>query len=264
MRSRSDIVENENKKSFLVIFLLTFGANMILFLLAGASPDSFAYGNRGLSAVWISLALLFGYVISVYRNRVVTVSILLILGLSWLAFIGERTSYIASYNLQIEIVHDILQRAEVADIPPGAVILGNVPQSPPYAFNNEDLFNNSWDFGSALTLYSDGHISRGNTISSRKIKGGQALVSPDHILLDSYFVADYTNLWIYTYQSDMNASTLKKIENVHQMEQEIKQIESMDHTETNKNWYERVLECVRTKKQAGEMRIVELTECLSK
>lgn len=261
IKSRNDDQNIKNKIKILTIFILTLLASLVLLLLANSSPNTTGYDNRGLSVTWIALSLILAYIGSISKNKITILLILIITGLSWLAFIAERNSYIDSYRLQIIIAKDIIKKAKEIPIPTGATIISNVSQNVPGSFNQEDLFNNPWDFGGVLNLYSNKYITDGNTLTNKKINLNFIEIKDDQIMIDGYWTTDYKNLWFYDYNHQKIASSsLQNIKNKSDMTRVITSIQT-NYLMEEQTWDQKIYECLRIKKRSNEISLPSIISC---
>lgn len=252
-------VEVKNKKYILLTFLLTLLANYILLLLANASPNTTGYDNRGLSSTWITLSLILAYLGSTYKNKILLSFVFIMIGLSWLVFIAERNSYIDSYQSQIITIEDIAKKIQQAKIQTGATVLSNLPQSLPNAFNQEDFFNNPWDFGNALNLYSGGNIAGGNTLTNKKISLNSVNIEEKQMTIDGYWSSDYKNLWFYIYNPNIASSSLQKISGQNDINKIILEINVIDNKK--QTWYNLIYSCLKSRKEDRNIAIKAVLSC---
>lgn len=208
-----------HNKKFIWAFIIAPLIVIPFYALAGQNPTIGGYANRGLSSMWLCVSLVLTYIYSYYR-RISWVNIILqvVIFITIITFTSTSSQYIKSYKLQIKIIQDVRQKALTAD-QYKAVIIGDVPRVLSLPFNQEPVFNNSWDFGSAIALDKDSRGVSGNTINQQKASTGNIKISDESLLLDGYWkVVPSDNLWIYVYNQDNQASSLSKITNLEDLE----------------------------------------------
>jgi len=210
-----------NSKSPRVIFFYTCTLCLIsssaVFILSGTVAESGGYLARGLSSTWISLILFLSSIAGLIRIRILRIALLIILLVfgffTTLSFITQRNGYIESWRIQNIILNDIVELSDKVQIPPNATVIGIVPQFIERNYNDEIVFSQPWDFGSALSIATDNHIANGYPIdpSYSKLKG--LSLSENGVKGTNWGGSDWTNLWIYRYDSEISSGTITPTRN---------------------------------------------------
>jgi hypothetical protein len=208
----------QSEKLFLfVMFLIAFFAGAVLYMLSGNPATISGYNNRGLSSAWLSLSFLIaflGYKFSVTKFYWVIPIFFILLSLT---FIAERDNYIQSYNLQLAIVNDVILKIKEINAFPGAIVFGNVPLYLEKNFNNEEVFSQPWDFGSALNIKSGRFIEGGNVLQLLTINRPNHVEFKDEsLILDGWWEINGKDIvarsYYYEYNQNTKESKLLKIE----------------------------------------------------
>lgn len=198
---------------FACICALCFIASSSIFILSGSSAEIGGYQARGLSSTWLCFTLLIASLINLAPRKVIV--LLPTLALScfiYFAFGIQRDNYVRSWELQNKIIQDALSKFDLYNISPKATIIGNIPRYLPNNFNNEIVFSQPWDFGAALTLYTNKKVVGGAVLDTRGSDFSKPLQLSNGILsIDSWWKTDVSNLWFYDYDSTKKISSLRKI-----------------------------------------------------
>lgn len=217
----SPISNIEKHWKFFLASLLCFLSSSLIFILSGVAAESGGYQSRGLSSTWFSLAIFASSLIAITnKNGLKNVLLILIVtfgSLSSLSFSIQRDQYIQSWKLQNEILEDVIALVEINSVPKNATILGNVPQFLPRDYNNEIVFSQPWDFGSALAIITKQKISGGAVLDSRSGNFHNLQFANDELILDRWWKAPQGNLWFYNYDSVTKNSSLVKVESTTQL-----------------------------------------------
>jgi hypothetical protein len=132
--------------------------------------------------------------------------------LAYISFGVQRDNYVRSWQLQTLILKDVLEDIETANVPAGSTLIGNVPGYLPNNFNNEIVFTHPWDFGAALSLYTNKKIVGGAVLDTRASNFSKPIKLSNGILsIDRWWKTDINNLWFYDYEPVSKSGTLKRI-----------------------------------------------------
>lgn len=213
-KSPENITETQGEKSrFTLTCTLCFVSSSSIFILSGASAEIGGYQARALSSTWLCFILLIASLINLMSKRVI-VLILTLTFSCWIyfAFAIQRDNYIRSWVVQIEILNDALRKIESQNVPPKATVIANVPKYLSNNFNNEVVFSQPWDFGAALSLYTNKRIVGGAVLDTRGSDYSKPLQLSNGILsIDYWWKTDVSNLWFYDYNLATKVSSLRKI-----------------------------------------------------
>ena len=205
-----------SKYRFLFVSGLCFLASSSIFILAGAGAEIGGYQARALSSTWLCLALLIASLMNLASRKIY--NLILVLAFScfvYFSFAVQRDNYIRSWQLQTRILEDVLGKIEIANITPDATVIGNVPGYLPNNFNNEIVFTQPWDFGAALSLYTNKKIAGGAVLDTRASNFSKPIKLSGGILsIDRWWKTDTANLWFYDYDPNTRSGTLKRIPDV--------------------------------------------------
>jgi hypothetical protein len=204
------------KGRFTFICILCFIASSSIFILAGASAEIGGYQARALSSTWLCFILLIACFINLISRRIITLILTLVFSFFiYFAFAIQRDNYVLSWVLQKEILNDALSKIDAQNIPPEATVIANIPRYLPNNFNNELVFSQPWDFGAALSLYTNKKIVGGAVLDTRGSDFSKPLQLSNAILsIDSWWKTDISNLWFYDYNPVNKLSSLRKISDV--------------------------------------------------
>lgn len=210
---------SSNQKQLFAILVITFScfiASSLIFILSGSIAEIGGNDARALSSTWICFALLIASLLNFFSKKVFAILLAtLLICLSYIAFGVQRDNYIRSWQLQTEILRDVLGRIDSENVSTGATIIGNVPGYLPNNFNNEIVFTQPWDFGAALSLYTNKKIAGGAVLDTRASNFSKPLkLSNDILSIDRWWKTDTTNLWFYDYDPSVKSGTLKRIQNI--------------------------------------------------
>ena len=195
------------------IFLLCFLASSFIFILSGAYAEIGGYDSRALSSTWICLSLLFASILNFFSRKILALVFAIFFGcLAYISFGVQRDNYVRSWQLQTLILKDVLGDIETASVPSGATLIGNVPGYLSNNFNNEIVFTHPWDFGAALSLYTNRKIAGGAVLDTRASNFSKPLKLSNGILsIDRWWKTDTSNLWFYDYDPIVKSGTLKRV-----------------------------------------------------
>lgn len=220
VRSRTFSVDNQqplkSKLRTFLTFLLCFLASSSIFILSGAYAEIGGNDARALSSTWICCALLIASIINFFSKKILALVFAIFIGcLAYISFGVQRDNYIRSWQLQISILKDILGKINSANVIAEATIIGNVPGYLPNNFNNEIVFTQPWDFGAALSLYTNKKITGGAVLDTRASNFSKPLKLSDGVLtIDRWWKTDTTNLWFYDYDPNTKSGSLKRIPDI--------------------------------------------------
>lgn len=214
-KSNALTIQKNHLRTFL-IFLACFVASSSIFILSGAYAEIGGNDARALSSAWICLSLVFASVINFFYKKIFALVIAIIVScLAYASFGVQRDNYIRSWQLQTRILEDVLGKIEIANITPDATVIGNVPGYLPNNFNNEIVFTQPWDFGAALSLYTNKKIAGGAVLDTRASNFSKPIKLSGGILsIDRWWKTDTANLWFYDYDPNTRSGTIKRIPDV--------------------------------------------------
>jgi hypothetical protein len=206
---------NSKLKTFFIL-LLCFLASSLIFILSGAYAEIGGNDARALSSAWICLALLIASAINFFSKKILALVLAIFFCcLAYISFGVQRDNYIRSWQLQKAILKDVLGKIESQGVAHDATIIGNVPGYLPNNFNNEIVFTQPWDFGAALSLYTNKKIAGGAVLDTRASNFSKPLQLSDGVLaIDRWWKTNTQNLWFYDYDPNTKISSLVKIPNI--------------------------------------------------
>jgi hypothetical protein len=162
------------------------------------------------------MALLIASTINFFSKKILAlVFAIFFCCLAYISFGVQRDNYIRSWQLQKTILKDVLEKIESEGVTHDATIIGNVPGYLPDNFNNEIVFTQPWDFGAALSLYTNKKIAGGAVLDTRASNFSKPLQLSDGVLaIDRWWKTNTQNLWFYDYDPKTKSSSLVKIPNI--------------------------------------------------
>jgi hypothetical protein len=195
------------------IFLLCFLASSSIFILSGAYAEIGGNDARALSSTWICAALVISGVVNFFPKKILALILIMLLScLVYISFGVQRDNYIQSWQLQTAILKDVLQKINSEQVPIDATIIGNVPSYLPNNFNNEIVFTQPWDFGAALSLYTNKKIAGGAVLDTRASNFSKPIkLSDGNLSIDRWWKTDTANLWFYDYDPNVKSGTLNRV-----------------------------------------------------
>lgn len=206
---------------FFLVSIICLLCSSLIFVLSGVNAEAGGYQARGLSSTWFALAIFIGSLAAITKNdylkKILLTSVILFGFLSSISFSIQRDQYIESWKIQNIILQDVLQLTHNQSVPKNAVILGNVPQYLPRNYNNEIIFSQPWDFGSALAILSKQHISGGAVFDSNTNNFHNMVMDKDGLMLDRWWRAPLSNLWFYQYDLQSKKGSLAPISDLVQL-----------------------------------------------
>lgn len=215
LSTQSSVNVKRNWKFFFVA-AACFAGSSFIFILSGAAAESWGYQARGLSSTWYSLAILICSLVAIIQNAFLKKFLLVVIAtfgfFSSISFSIQRDGYIDSWKLQNEILSNAIELIEKAQVPKYATVIGDLPQFLPKNYNNEIVFSQPWDFGSALAILTKQQVGGGAVIDTRRgdfrnLKFENGLLSIDH-----WWKVTPANLWFYSYDPLTQKGNLVKIE----------------------------------------------------
>ena len=193
---------------------LCFIACYLVFILSGATTvEGSGYDARFLSSSWIAFAL----VVSACAYVALRFSLWTLIPLGLLAFLCtlvfsiSRDNYITSWQVQQNILSQALRLIEEKKVPQNAFILGNVPKYLEHNFNNEIIFSQPWDFGMALSIYTQNLIQGGAVIDARKGDFRNLKMNQGKLILDNYWQAPIERLWVFDFDPKTQLASLNAV-----------------------------------------------------
>lgn len=208
--------DNKRHWKFFFVVAACFMGSSTIFMLSGAAAESWGYQARGLSSTWYSLAILIGSLVAISRNALIKKILLIVIitfgFFSSISFSIQRDGYIESWKLQNEILSNAIELIEKNKVPKHATVIGDLPQFLQKNYNNEIVFSQPWDFGSALAILTKQQVGGGAVIDTRRgdfrnLKFENGLLSIDH-----WWKVTPANLWFYNYDPSTQKGNLVKIE----------------------------------------------------
>lgn len=204
------------KHRFFLVSLLCFLSSSSIFILSDESATSWGYQARGVSSTWFALSILIASVASYITSR--KNIILLIISLfgiaSTLSFLIQRDNYIKSWQLQLIIVEDALKQIKQNQVPPNAIVIGDVPKFLNPNYNDEIVYSQPWDFGAALAIFTQSHVKDGAVIDSKRKDFSKLVISDQIITLNGWWMTNTTNLWLYEFDPVEKKGQLSHIQNI--------------------------------------------------
>jgi hypothetical protein len=202
-----------NNLGIVLVSLLCFFASSSIFILSGSYAEIGGYDSRALSSTWICLALLFASIINLFSKKILALVLAILFScLVYIAFSVQLDNYVRSWQLQTLILKDVLEDIETENVPAGSTLIGNVPGYLPNNFNNEIVFTHPWDFGAALSLFTNKKIVGGAVLDTRASNFSKPIkISNGTLSIDRWWKTDINNLWFYDYEPNSKSGTLKRI-----------------------------------------------------
>lgn len=134
------------------------------------------------------------------------------LALCILCFSVQRSQTIAAWKMQMDILQDANEQIRALNPPNGAVILGDVPYYLPNNYNNEIVFSQPWDFGSAIALTNQNRFVAGPVIDSSRGRWNQLHINNGIVHAQNFSGAPLENLWVYRYDPIQGKGSLSPIQ----------------------------------------------------
>lgn len=203
---------------FLLITLFCFIASSFIFILSDESAVSSGYEARGLSSTWFAFAILLAAITPVnllnnrYWHALLVSLVAILLALCTLSFSVQRDQTIAAWKMQLAILNDINQLIASERPRNGSVILGDVPYYLPNNYNNEIVFSQPWDFGSAIALTNQNRFVAGPVIDSSRGRWNQLHIDNGIVHAQNFSGAPIENLWVYRYDPIQGKGNLTPVQ----------------------------------------------------
>lgn len=222
------------QRFFLMSFLCLISSSSI-FVLSDESANSWGYQARGLSSTWFALSIFIASVSSYIASRKnVLLVFISIFGIaSTLSFLIQRDNYIKSWQLQMIIVEDALEQIKKNQVPPNAIVIGDVPKFINPNYNDEIVFSQPWDFGAALAIFTQSHIKDGAVIDSKRKDFSKLVISDQTITLNGWWKTNTTNLWLYEFDPVEKKGKLSNIQNIDAFKEKLKNLGYSESTIAN-------------------------------
>lgn len=214
------------ERFFLGIVILALLSCPILFIVSNYIPVIHGYDNRLMHSTWFLLSMILAWATGrIFRTKICFVAPVIIFFL-FASIIAQRDNFILSWALQQKIINDCTKKAEQADVRQDSVIIGNVPKYLPNNLNNEEVFNNIWDFGSALRVHTDGLVYRGIPINSTKLRQGRFIVKDNFFFVNRVWKPKFSadNLWYYEYDQQTAQSKFIQISGIQHLQSILEEI----------------------------------------
>jgi hypothetical protein len=207
---------------FFFVAAACFAGSSSIFILSGAAAESWGYQARGLSSTWYSLAILICSLVAIIQNTLIKKFLLVIIAtfgfFSSISFSIQRDGYIESWKLQNEILNNAIELIEKNKVPKYATVIGDLPQFLAKNYNNEIVFSQPWDFGSALAILTKQQVGGGAVIDTRRGDFRNLKFENGALSIDHWWKATPNNLWFYDYDPSIQKGNLVKIEGVESLE----------------------------------------------
>ena len=201
---------------FFFVAAACFMGSSSIFILSGATAESWGYQARALSSTWYSLTILICSLVAITQNTLIKKFLLILIitfgFFSSISFSIQRDGYIESWKLQNQILSDAIELVEKNQVPKYATVIGNLPQFLPKNYNNEIVFSQPWDFGSALAILTKQQVGGGAVIDTRRGDFRNLKFENGSLSIDYWWKVAPTNLWFYDYDSSIHKGNLVKIE----------------------------------------------------
>jgi len=207
--------------------LLCFLSSSSIFILSDESAVSGGYQARGLSSTWFAFAILLATInlMSGILHKVWSWLLGAFFVLCILCFNVQRNQTIAAWQMQMVIIDDANELIRRYAVPPKATVLGDVPHYLPNNYNDEIVFSQPWDFGSALAITNSNHILPGPVIDSSRRELRQLKLENNVVTAQNFAGANLENFWIYQFDAITGKSSLSHISNPNQFNEYLKSIQ---------------------------------------
>jgi hypothetical protein len=199
---------------FFIIATLCLLASSFIFILSNESAVSGGYEARGLSSTWFAFALFLAAINSqnIFLHKFVRILLGAFLALCILCFSAQRSQTIAAWKMQMDIIQDANRQISALNPPNGTVILGDVPYYLPNNYNNEIVFSQPWDFGSAIALTNQNRFVAGPVIDSSRGRWNQLHINNGIVHAQNFSGVPLENLWVYRYDPIQGKGSLSPIQ----------------------------------------------------
>lgn len=198
---------------FTLVATLCFLSSCSIFILSDESAVSSGYQARGLSSTWFAFALLLSGIFSLIRknNYYLIASLIGISFFSSLSFSVQRDQYIKSWELQTAIIRDASHLIRLNHLSAPATVIGNVPKYLENNYNDEIVFSQPWDFGSALALNTNRVVVDGFPIDIRNKDLRFINTTDDFVSAQNWAGSNFNNLWFYDFDQKAKKGTLTRV-----------------------------------------------------
>lgn len=216
--------QNGMQRRFLWVTLLCFLSSAFIFILSDESAVSGGYQARGLSSTWLAFAILLSAINPL--TKILRSFWSWILGgffvLCVFCFSVQRDQTIVAWQMQLAIIDDANQLIHKYAVPTKATILGDVPHYLLNNYNNEIVFSQPWDFGSALSLTNSNGIFPGPVIDSTRGELRQLKLENNIVTAQNFAGTSLDNFWVYQFNSATNQGSLLRIADAAQFNEWLK------------------------------------------
>ena len=209
----SFVLIKKQKWGFLLCSITCLIASSLIFIISNSNADISGYNARGLTSTWIAIALVASS-ISVFvksRKSIILYALIVFIGGSSILFNIQRNNYIESWKLQTLILNNVLYLFKHSNPPANAVIVGNIPRLLDKNFNDEIVFSEPWDFGTALFIMTNKYISGGAVIDTRHSDFRNVNIINGELSINSWWKSLPNNLWFYDFDPSTKTGTLNAI-----------------------------------------------------
>lgn len=212
---------------FLWAALLCFLSSSSIFILSDESAVSGGYQARGLSSTWFAFAIFLAAInpASKILRTFWTWILSIFFVLCVLCFSVQREQTIAAWQMQLSIIADANQLIAQNVISPKASILGDIPHYLPNNYNDEIVFSQPWDFGSALAITNSNQILPGPVIDSSRGELRQLKLENGIVTAQNFAGANLDNFWAYQFDVATNKGSILRISTPDQFDAFIKSIQ---------------------------------------
>jgi len=213
-------------------FLISTGAllaSSLIFILTDESAVSWGYQARGLSSTWFALAIWLAAIIQLtiflpkLLRTIIFLCLILFTSFSALSFTIQRDKYIKSWSLQLGILNDInvLMTEKAVGLNPS--LIANVPRYVPNNYNRELVFSQSWDLPAAINITSPHRLQSGIVIDAKGADLQGLRIENEKVIVNDGGQVNFTNLWLYDFDSKSQKGTLTHLENPSALEKWLRQ-----------------------------------------
>lgn len=211
----------EDCRRLLIVAGVVFLSSSSLYFLNGSGAQIGGYESRGMSSSWISAALFLACAVQFlqpkFRSQKFGLCLFLIGGLIVHSFCVQRDNYIESWKEQNLIIDDIISQAHAKGLEAGQIVVGDVPYHLQDNYNNEIVFSEPWDFGSALILKSDHLVKDGAVVNKEIDRRRHIKISGDELILGDWWHENINVLWYYRFDPITKTGTLTKIHDAEEL-----------------------------------------------
>ena len=137
----------------------------------------------------------------------------------------QRDQTIAAWQMQLSIIADANQLIAQHAITPKATILGDVPHYLPNNYNDEIVFSQPWDFGSALAITNSNQILPGPVIDSSRGELRYLKIEGGFLTAQNFAGVNLDNFWVYQFDVATSKGSILRISTPDQFDAFVKSIQ---------------------------------------